>query len=41
MLFDLKRSLKEGYDRAGISIPFPQMDVHLVKEEMEKNKVEK
>jgi len=34
VLFDLKRSLKEGYDKAGISIPFPQMDVHLKKEEM-------
>ena len=30
--FDLKKDLKEVYDRNGISIPFPQMDVHLEKE---------
>jgi small-conductance mechanosensitive channel len=27
---DLKKGLKQGYDKAGISIPYPQMDVHLV-----------
>lgn len=30
--FDLKKSLKEAYDKNGISIPFPQMDIHLEKE---------
>jgi len=27
---DLQKSLKQGYDDAGISIPYAQMDVHLV-----------
>ena len=27
--FELTRSIKEAFDRAGISIPFPQRDVHL------------
>ncbi len=27
--FDLTRAIKEEFDRAGISIPFPQRDVHL------------
>lgn len=27
--FDLQKSLKEGYDEAGLNIPYPQMDVHL------------
>jgi small-conductance mechanosensitive channel len=30
--FDLKKAIKENYDREGISIPFPQMDVHLIGE---------
>jgi small conductance mechanosensitive channel len=28
--FDVTRSIKEEFDRAGISIPFPQQDVHLI-----------
>ncbi len=32
LFFDLKKALKENYDREGISIPFPQMDVHLIGE---------
>jgi small-conductance mechanosensitive channel len=32
VFFDLKKALKEAYDRAGISIPYPQMDVHMMKE---------
>lgn len=32
LFFDLKKALKESYDREGISIPFPQMDVHLIGE---------
>ncbi|MFW6304159.1 MAG: mechanosensitive ion channel family protein [Candidatus Saliniplasma sp.] len=29
--FDLQKQLKEGYDEAGLNIPYPQMDVHLDK----------
>jgi len=32
VLFDLKKALKQAYDKAGISIPYPQMDVHMPKE---------
>jgi small conductance mechanosensitive channel len=28
--FDLTRSLKEGLEAAGCSIPFPQRDLHVV-----------
>jgi small conductance mechanosensitive channel len=28
--FELTRSIKEQFDAAGISIPFPQRDVHLL-----------
>lgn len=27
--FELKKAIKQRYDKAGISIPFPQMDVHM------------
>ncbi|MDG6220147.1 MAG: mechanosensitive ion channel [Candidatus Thermoplasmatota archaeon] len=27
--FELQKALKQAYDREGISIPFPQMDVHM------------
>jgi small conductance mechanosensitive channel len=30
--FDLTRRLKEELERAGCSIPFPQRDVHLIRE---------
>lgn len=30
--FDFTRALKEGFDRNGIEIPFPQRTVHMVKE---------
>lgn len=30
VFFDLQKALKEGYDKAGISIPYPQTDVHIV-----------
>ncbi len=30
--WDLTRQAKEGFDAAGVSIPFPQRDVHLFKE---------
>ncbi len=29
VFFDLQKAIKKGYDQAGISIPFPQMDVHM------------
>jgi small conductance mechanosensitive channel len=29
--WDLTRQVKEGFDAAGVSIPFPQRDVHLYK----------
>lgn len=29
--WQLKKSLKQRYDRAGVEIPFPQMDVHMKK----------
>ena len=29
---ELLKQIKEAYDQAGISIPFPQTDVHLFKE---------
>jgi len=29
--FDFKKSIKQRYDKEGINIPFPQMDVHLDK----------
>jgi small-conductance mechanosensitive channel len=28
--FDLEKALKEGFDKAGISIPFPQRDMHII-----------
>ena len=33
VFFDTQKAIKEAYDAAGISIPFPQMDVHLDKPE--------
>lgn len=30
--FDFKKAIKQRYDKEGINIPFPQMDVHLDKE---------
>jgi small conductance mechanosensitive channel len=30
--WDMTRQVKEGFDAAGVSIPFPQRDVHLYKE---------
>jgi small-conductance mechanosensitive channel len=33
VLFDLKKALKEAYDKAGISIPYPQRDLHMIKED--------
>ena len=30
--FDFQKALKQKYDKAGISIPFPQMDIHLEKD---------
>ena len=30
--WDLTRQVKEAFDAAGVSIPFPQRDVHLFKE---------
>jgi len=33
--FDLTRALKEGLEAAGCSFPFPQRDVHLLKDESE------
>jgi small-conductance mechanosensitive channel len=32
VLFDMKKALKEAYDKSGISIPYPQMDVHMQKD---------
>ena len=29
VFFDLQKALKEGYDEAGLNIPYPQMDVHM------------
>jgi small conductance mechanosensitive channel len=31
VMFELKENVKKAFDREGISIPFPQMDVHLEK----------
>jgi len=28
--FDLEKTLKEGFDKVGISIPFPQRDLHII-----------
>lgn len=28
--FDIKKTLKQIYDRAGISIPYPQRDIHII-----------
>ena len=36
VFFDTQKAIKEAYDAAGISIPFPQMDVHLDKSGAEK-----
>ncbi|MGL5578763.1 MAG: mechanosensitive ion channel family protein, partial [Fusobacteriaceae bacterium] len=35
--FDSTEMAKEAFDRVGITIPFPQMDVHLVEEKDEKD----
>ncbi len=32
VFFDFQKAAKEAYDNAGITIPFPQMDVHMAKE---------
>ena len=32
VLFDLKKSAKTELDKAGISIPFPQRDIHVIKD---------
>jgi small-conductance mechanosensitive channel len=32
VFFDMKKALKEAYDKAGISIPYPQMDIHMQKD---------
>jgi small conductance mechanosensitive channel len=32
VFFDLTEQVKNEFDKNGISIPFPQMDVHLIKE---------
>ena len=32
VIFGLQKKLKEGLETEGISIPFPQMDVHMAKE---------
>jgi small conductance mechanosensitive channel len=29
--FDMNRKVYEGFDQAGLNIPFPQMDVHVHK----------
>ncbi len=31
VFFDLQKALKEAYDKAGLNIPYPQMDVHMEK----------
>ncbi|WP_199899624.1 mechanosensitive ion channel family protein [Sneathiella glossodoripedis] len=31
--FDMTKKMKEAFDREGISIPYPQRDVHLIKED--------
>ncbi len=31
VFYDMKKSLKEEYDKAGIEIPYPQVDIHLKK----------
>lgn len=30
VFFNLQKAIKQAYDRAGISIPFPQRDIHLI-----------
>jgi len=30
VFFDLQKAIKQSYDRAGISIPFPQTDIHII-----------
>lgn len=32
VFFDIKKALKEKYDKVGLNIPYPQTDVHLFKE---------
>ncbi|GIK57135.1 MAG: hypothetical protein BroJett015_27980 [Chloroflexota bacterium] len=32
MQFDLRERIKEHFDEADITIPFPQRDVHLIQE---------
>jgi small conductance mechanosensitive channel len=31
--FQITQAVKQGFDEAGISIPFPQRDVHLIANE--------
>lgn len=30
--FDMQEKVKEAFDKAGISIPFPQRDIHIFNE---------
>ncbi len=32
LYFDLKKALKEAYDNAGLNIPYPQSDIHIVED---------
>ena len=32
-MFDLTEAIKKRFDKEGISIPFPQQDVHIIKDE--------
>ncbi|MFN3232268.1 MAG: mechanosensitive ion channel family protein [Alphaproteobacteria bacterium] len=42
-LFDMRHAMKDGLDEAGISIPFPQRDIHIVtnRPQEERNSMEK
>jgi len=41
VFFDMKKALKQTYDRAGITIPYPQRDIHIIDSNPPPKKIKK